>query len=134
MLRSSGRTTRKCITASRTPPMHTNISKFVEFSSQAQSMVIALVFFLQTGRNMEVEVRLDRSKSMEILRIRSVMCVPLKIHAQVGGVIYVDSVDKPYGFRNEDLTLLTALSNSASMAIENALHFSYPNTEKSDYI
>lgn len=63
----------------------------------------------------------DRSASMELMRVRSVMCVPLISRAQMRGVIYVDSVNKPHGFRNEDLSLLTALSSSAAIAIENAL-------------
>jgi GAF domain-containing protein len=63
----------------------------------------------------------DRSASMELMRVRSVMCVPLISRSQMRGVIYVDSVNKPHGFRNEDLSLLTALSSSAAIAIENAL-------------
>ena len=74
------------------------------------------------------EERVDLSKSMEIMKIRSVMCVPLISRSQVRGVVYVDSVGKPYGFRNEDLSLLTALSSPAAIAIENALLYS--NLEK----
>ena len=70
------------------------------------------------------EERADLSKSMEIMKIRSVMCVPLISRSQVRGVVYVDSVGKPYGFRNEDLSLLTALSSPAAIAIENALLYS----------
>lgn len=66
----------------------------------------------------------DLSNSMEIMKIRSVMCVPLISRSQVRGVVYVDSVGKPYGFRNEDLSLLTALSSPAAIAIENALLYS----------
>ena len=63
----------------------------------------------------------DRSESMEIMKIKSVMCVPLTSRAKVRGAIYVDSVSKPYGFRKEDLSLLTALSSPAAIAIENAM-------------
>jgi pSer/pThr/pTyr-binding forkhead associated (FHA) protein len=63
----------------------------------------------------------ERSESMEMMRVRSVMCVPLISRSQIRGVIYVDSVNRPHGFRNDDLTLLTALSSSAAIAIENAL-------------
>ncbi len=62
----------------------------------------------------------DLSKSMEIMKVRSVMCVPLISRSQVKGVIYVDSLNQPYGFRREDLSLLTALSIPAALAIENA--------------
>jgi hypothetical protein len=61
------------------------------------------------------------SESMEIMRIKSALCVPLISRSQVRGVIYLDSFDEPYGFRNEDLSLLTALGSSAAVAIENAL-------------
>jgi len=62
----------------------------------------------------------DLSDSMRLMEIRSVMCVPLISRSQIRGVIYVDSVGKPHGFRREDLSLLTALSIPAALAIENA--------------
>jgi len=61
-------------------------------------------------------------------RMKSVMCVPLISRSQIRGVIYVDSVDKPFGFREEDLSLITSLSSPAAVAIENALFYS--NLEK----
>jgi signal transduction histidine kinase/ActR/RegA family two-component response regulator len=70
----------------------------------------------------------ERSKSMELMKIRSVMCVPLVSKSQTRGIIYVDSIKRPYGFRKEDLALLTALSSPAAIAIENALLYS--NLEK----
>ncbi len=68
------------------------------------------------------------SESMKIMRVRSVMCVPLISRAQIQGVIYIDSVERPHGFRDEDLALLTALSSPTAIAIENA-RFS-PNPSK----
>ncbi len=70
----------------------------------------------------------DRSQSMELMRVRSVMCVPLISRSQIRGVIYVDSVNRPHGFRNDDLSLLTALSSSAAIAIENALLYGREKT------
>jgi signal transduction histidine kinase/ActR/RegA family two-component response regulator len=72
----------------------------------------------------QTEKETDRSESMEIMRVRSVMCVPLISKSQIRGVLYVDSVNKPYGFRKEDLSLLSALSGPAAVAIENALLYS----------
>jgi len=43
-------------------------------------------------------------------------------------VIYVDSVNRPHGFRNDDLSLLTALSSSAAIAIDNALLYGREKT------
>jgi len=70
----------------------------------------------------------DRSQSMEMMRVRSVMCVPLISRSKIRGVIYVDSVNRPHGFRNDDLSLLTALSSSAAIAIENALLYAKEKT------
>jgi len=66
------------------------------------------------------EDKADLSESMQLMKIRSVMCVPLISRSKVRGVIYVDSINKPHGFRKEDLSLLTALSIPAAYAIENA--------------
>ncbi|MGD8227626.1 MAG: FHA domain-containing protein [Desulfobacteraceae bacterium] len=62
----------------------------------------------------------DLSASIHSMKVRSVMCVPLISRSQLRGVIYVDSVNKPYGFRRDDLSLLSALSVPAAIAIENA--------------
>lgn len=61
------------------------------------------------------------SESIHSMEIRSVMCVPLKSKSALMGVIYVDSLKKPHGFRKEDLDLLIALSSPAALAIENSL-------------
>jgi PAS domain S-box-containing protein len=64
------------------------------------------------------------SESMMIMNVKSVMCIPLISKSKVRGVIYVDSVKIPYGFREEDLSLITALASPAAIAIENALFYS----------
>lgn len=63
----------------------------------------------------------ELADTLELVEIGSVMCVPLISKSDIRGVIYVDSLQKPYGFRREDLSLLTALSSPAAIAIENAL-------------
>ena len=67
------------------------------------------------------EDRTALSDSIEIQQIRSILCIPLIARSHVMGVLYVDSVNRPHGFRNDDLSLLTALSSPAAMAIENAM-------------
>lgn len=67
------------------------------------------------------EEKTELSDSIEIQNIRSILCIPLISRSHVMGVLYVDSVNRPYGFRNEDLSLLTALSSPAAIAIENAM-------------
>jgi 3',5'-cyclic-nucleotide phosphodiesterase len=66
----------------------------------------------------------DLSATLKILKIGSVMCVPLIIRSKIRGVIYVDSIEKPHGFRKEDLSLFKALSSRAAIAIENASIYS----------
>jgi len=70
------------------------------------------------------EKPINLSESIRVSGIRSIMCVPLISRSKVMGVIYVDSVNKPHGFRKEDLDLLTALSSPAAVAIENSLLYS----------
>ncbi|HDZ23249.1 MAG TPA: response regulator [Desulfobacteraceae bacterium] len=74
------------------------------------------------------EEEVNLSDSIETLKIRSVMCVPLISRGNMHGVIYVDSLNAPHGFRKEDLYLLVGLSSPAAVAIENALL--YANQEK----
>ena len=72
----------------------------------------------------------DLSETLKILKIGSVMCVPLIISSKIRGVIYVDSIEKPYGFRKEDLSLFKALSSRAAIALENASIYSRDNKGK----
>lgn len=67
------------------------------------------------------EKEINLSESIKVNGIRSIMCVPLISRSKVMGVLYVDSVKKPHGFRKEDLELLTALSSPAAVAIENSV-------------
>ena len=66
----------------------------------------------------------ELSDTLKLLKIGSVMCIPLFIRSKIRGVIYVDSMKTPYGFRKEDAALFTSLSGPAAIAIENALHLS----------
>jgi hypothetical protein len=63
----------------------------------------------------------DLPETLKLLNIKSVMCVPLTSHSKLLGVLYADSVTKPYGFRGEDLYLLSSLGSPLAAAIENAL-------------
>jgi PAS domain S-box-containing protein len=63
----------------------------------------------------------ELSDSIERMNVRSIMCVPLIYKGEIKGVVYVDTIGLPEGFRRDDLKVLTALSNTAAIAIENAL-------------
>jgi GAF domain-containing protein len=60
-------------------------------------------------------------ETLKLMKIRSVMCVPLICKSRLQGVLYVDSVSRPYGFRGEDVYLMRALSGPIATAVENAL-------------
>jgi serine phosphatase RsbU (regulator of sigma subunit) len=65
------------------------------------------------------------SESILSSGIRSAMCAPLWYSASLGGsdavigLVYLDSMERSYSFGEEDLRILTALSNVAAAKIEN---------------
>jgi diguanylate cyclase (GGDEF)-like protein len=61
------------------------------------------------------------SQSIQLSRIRSIVCVPLLSKAGPMGVMYMHAMHEAQRFQKEDLFFYTALSSLASMAIENAL-------------
>lgn len=62
----------------------------------------------------------ELSDSIELMNVMSAMCVPIIYKGEAQGAIYVDSIGLPYGFRDDDLKLLTGLSNTAAIALQNA--------------
>jgi len=58
------------------------------------------------------------SDTLGVLKIESVMCLPLLCHSQVQGVIYIDSLERAYGFRTEDLYLLLNLGQRIAPSLE----------------
>ncbi len=70
--------------------------------------------------NTSLADKADISEGIQAMNIMSVMCVPLKYEGKTRGIIYVDSIGLPYGFRKEDLQLLGGLADTAAVAIQNA--------------
>jgi len=62
----------------------------------------------------------DFADTLELLKIESVLCVPLVFGSDVLGAIYVDSLKRPYGFRREDLALMVNLSQRIAPSIADA--------------
>lgn len=71
--------------------------------------------------DVEAEEQDDLVDTVKLSKIESVMCVPLMSGSQIKGVIYVDSLKEPFGFRREDLSLFTDLGRRAALAVENSL-------------
>jgi pSer/pThr/pTyr-binding forkhead associated (FHA) protein len=69
--------------------------------------------------NVETEQPSKLVDTLKVLKILSVMCVPLICRSKVLGAIYVDSLERPYGFRRDDLLLFMDLSQRVAIALEN---------------
>ena len=70
--------------------------------------------------NVEVEMENELIDTLKILKIESVMCVPLMSGSQIMGVLYVDSLERPFGFRKEDLSLFVDLCQRTALVVEHA--------------
>jgi phosphoserine phosphatase RsbU/P len=70
--------------------------------------------------NAQDDAWLKTHRSVAVLGLRSILCVPLQIKGALLGVIYVDNRLQSGIFQPADLDLLTAIASSAATAIENA--------------
>ncbi len=59
-------------------------------------------------------------RSVRELRLRSVLCVPLKFHEDVLGVIYLDNRHRRHAFQEAELKTLQTFSDQAVIAITTA--------------
>ncbi len=73
--------------------------------------------------NAQADSRFSAYQSVVGLRLRSIMCVPLRARGRVIGAAYVDNRLLSAAFSPEDLELLAAFANQAAIAIENARLF-----------
>jgi class 3 adenylate cyclase/PAS domain-containing protein len=67
--------------------------------------------------------RLSAAESIISMRLRSILCVPLKLKGVVTGVIYTDNKIQRGVFDERTRDLLSAFSDQAAVAIENARLF-----------
>lgn len=70
--------------------------------------------------NAQSEDWLSERKSVMVLGLRSVLCVPLQNKNVTSGIIYVDNRVQSGIFTSDDLDLLNSIAASATVAIENA--------------
>jgi sigma-B regulation protein RsbU (phosphoserine phosphatase) len=68
----------------------------------------------------QADDRFSARVSIKNLKLRSILCVPLRIKDNILGVIYVDNRLQAGIFGQPDLDLLSAIAASAAIAIENA--------------
>jgi pSer/pThr/pTyr-binding forkhead associated (FHA) protein len=62
----------------------------------------------------------ELADTLKVSKIECVMCVPMVFGADIIGVIYVDSRQRPYGFRDSDLSLFMELGQQIALAVEKA--------------
>ncbi len=70
--------------------------------------------------NAQDDSTLKLQRSVTVLGLRAILCVPLHVKGALLGVIYVDNRLQSGIFQPADLDLLTAIASSAATAIENA--------------
>jgi adenylate cyclase len=67
-----------------------------------------------------LDSRFRNVTSIKRKNIRSVMCVPLNTKNNAFGALYIDALNVPGGFSEEDLRLLIAVGGALANAIENS--------------
>jgi adenylate cyclase len=67
-----------------------------------------------------IDSRFRNVTSIKRKHIRSVMCVPLNTKNNAFGALYIDALNVPGGFSEEDLRLLIAVGGALANAIENS--------------
>ena len=91
----------------------------LEFSKTIVNQVLAAsesVFLSSIYKDKTFKI----SKSIEILGLRMVMCVPLKVKDRLLGVLYVDSRSETENFTKLEERILEAFAVQASVAIDNS--------------
>lgn len=72
------------------------------------------------AHNALVDERFDRSQSVMLRGVKSVMAVPLRAREKVIGILYVESVSMSAAFTDEDVPLLDAIASQAAILLDNA--------------
>jgi pSer/pThr/pTyr-binding forkhead associated (FHA) protein len=54
------------------------------------------------------------------MQIKSLLCVPMTAHARVLGALYLDGIEGPYAYRNEDALWIETAGTLIAYALENA--------------
>jgi len=73
--------------------------------------------------NAQEDPRFGGQESVIAYQLRSILCIPLKVKDELTGVIYADNRIRSGIFSEHEVELLTAFSNQAAVALENARLF-----------
>jgi adenylate cyclase len=96
-----------------------------QVDEKAQHSQAVLDLVLQDGKALKMSIETNDvpaplSESWETLKIKSVMCVPMRSRSKLCGLLYVEGLREHQAFREEDLLLLKGLSGLLALAIEGA--------------
>jgi Nif-specific regulatory protein len=69
------------------------------------------------------------AESLYDLKVCALLCVPLLLRGKVQGLIYLDTKDPSVQYGEGHFTLLTAVAGIAALALDNAKHISWLETE-----
>ncbi len=70
--------------------------------------------------NALLDERFDRSQSVMVRGVKSVMAVPMRTASQTIGILYVESVSMSAAFTDDDLPLLDSIAAQAAILLDNA--------------
>ena len=99
-------------------PLVLNHQKTTPYSTKVVERVIAWKrpIMISNAKTEEGDI----ADTLKVLRVQCVLCSPMIFASRLAGVIYLDSVRRPYGFREDDLALLTELGQQIALAVEKA--------------
>lgn len=80
--------------------------------------------------NAQLDPRFSNQASVVSYNLRAILCLPLRVRDRVIGVVYADNRMRAGVFSEQDLGLLTAFTDQAALAIENARLFGNAITAK----
>jgi pSer/pThr/pTyr-binding forkhead associated (FHA) protein len=77
------------------------------------------------GRAVTVADATNQAPSYDVdeggtMQIKSLLCVPMTAHARVLGALYLDGIEGPYAYRNEDALWVETAGTLIAYALENA--------------
>ncbi|MEZ5988936.1 MAG: sigma 54-interacting transcriptional regulator [Planctomycetota bacterium] len=70
--------------------------------------------------NAQADERFKALKSVEDLRLRSVLCAPLRVRGTIEGALYLDNRLQQHAFTEKDHGLLNVLADISGVAVRNA--------------
>ncbi|MBL7684547.1 MAG: sigma 54-interacting transcriptional regulator, partial [Deltaproteobacteria bacterium] len=105
-------------------------SNLTEISTNIAEQVLNSGEALQTD-DATGDNRFNEYQSVMILKLRSILCLPIQSRSKTVGVLYMDNRYRPGTFKKANLKVLQAFCDQVGIAIENAKLFSeYQRIEK----